>query len=415
MRIGLVCPYTWDTPGGVKAHVQDLAEHLIGLGHEVSVLAPVDDPDAPDLPPYLVSVGRAVPVPYNGSVARLCFGPLSLSRTRRWVRDGRFDIIHIHEPNIPSVSMLAIWCARGAVVVTFHLSRETPSIAMAVFEPLLLGGLEKVTGRIAVSPAARTVVMEHLGGDAVLIPNGVDVARFTGAPPLPDLPDRPTVVFLGRIDEERKGLAVLLAALPEIVERVPDVLLLVAGPGESAELMADVPLALHEHVRFLGTVSEQDKPSVYASGDLYCAPNTRGESFGIVLAEAMSAGTPVVASDLPAFRRVLRDGECGVLFRNEDPAALAAAVVEVLGDEQRRAQLRAAGSAAVRQYDWSSVAGAIVEVYETARVSAPVRDAFDDPIPEPDPRAQDQLPLEPSKAAVAWRKVVDSLRVARPR
>lgn len=399
MRVGIVCPYTWDTPGGVQAHIRDLTESLLALGHEVSVLAPVDEPDAPDLPPYVVSAGRAVPVPYNGSVARLCFGPLSLTRTRRWLRAGRFDVLHLHEPNIPSVSMLAIWSARGAMVATFHLSRATRSLALTVFEPILQTGLEKLTGRIAVSPAARKVVMEHLGGDAVLIPNGVSVDRFAGAAPLPGRPSAPTVVFLGRLDEPRKGLAVLLGALPALVQRVPDVRLLVAGPGDPSDLMAAVPQPLHDRVELLGLVSEADKPSVYASGDVYVAPNTHGESFGIVLAEAMATGTPVLASDLEAFRRVLQDGRAGALFPNGDSAALAAALADLLQDPARRAALAAAGSQAVRAYDWSTVTASVVEVYETVRASAPVQDALDDDLPPED------APEAGGRAAATWRRL----------
>lgn len=371
MRIGIACPYTWDVPGGVQAHVRDLAENLIALGHEVSVLSPVDDPDEADLPPYVVPAGRAVPVPYNGSVARLVFGPLSLARTRRWLREGSFDVLHVHEPSVPSVSMLACFAASGPIVATFHTATAR-SRALQVFGTALQPALEKVTGRIAVSPAARRVVVEHLGGDAVLIPNGVAVARFEGAQPLPDRRDAPTVVFLGRIDEQRKGLAVLLEALPELVSLVPDVRLLVAGPGDADDVREAVPASLRERVELLGRVSEGDKPRVFASGDVYCAPNTHGESFGIVLVEAMAAGTPVVASDLEAFRRVLEDGRAGVLVPVRDPGALAAALGALLQDVPRQQRLVAAARRAVRAYDWSSVTRSIVEVYETVALAAPV-------------------------------------------
>ena len=371
LRIGIACPYTWDVPGGVQAHVRDLAEHLIALGHEVSVLSPVDDPDEADLPSYVVPAGRAVPVPYNGSVARLVFGPLSLARTRRWVREGRFDVLHVHEPTVPSLSMLACFAAQGPIVATFHTATAR-SRALQVFGTALQPALEKVTGRIAVSPAARRVVVEHLGGDAVLIPNGVDVARFEGAEPLDGRQPGPTVVFLGRIDEQRKGLAVLLEALPELVRLVPDVRLLVAGPGDADDVREAVPSSLRDRVELLGLVSEQDKPRVFASGDVYCAPNTHGESFGIVLVEAMAAGTPVVASDLEAFRRVLRDGEAGVLVPVRDAGALAAALGALLLDAPRRERLAAAGRRAVRAYDWASVTRSIVEVYETVALAAPV-------------------------------------------
>lgn len=371
MRVGLVCPYTWDTPGGVKAHVDDLARSLLALGHDVRVLAPVDDPDAADLPAWVTPAGRAVPIPYNGSVARLVFGPLSLARTRRWLRESRLDVLHIHEPMVPSVSMLACFAASGPIVATFHTA-TTRSRALQVFGSVLQPALEKITARIAVSPAARRVVVEHVDDDAVLIPNGVDVARFAGAEPLPGRPPAPTVVFLGRIDEPRKGLAVLLEALPALVERVPDVRLLVAGPGDAGDARAAVPPSLRGRVELLGLVSEQDKPRVYASGDVYCAPNTHGESFGIVLTEAMATGTPVVASALPAFRRVLDDGRLGVLFPVGDASALATALADLLGDADRRAALSAAAGTAVRAYDWSSVTARVVEVYETAVAAAPV-------------------------------------------
>jgi phosphatidyl-myo-inositol alpha-mannosyltransferase len=371
VRVGLVCPYTWDVPGGVQAHVRDLAESLLERGHEVSVLTPVDEPDEADLPPYVVPAGRAVPVPYNGSVARLAFGPLSLKRTRRWLREGGFDVLHIHEPTVPSLSMLACFAASGPMVATFHTA-TTRSRALQVFGSVLQPGLEKITGRIAVSSAARRVVVEHLGGDAVLIPNGVSVQRFSGAQPLPDQPGAPTVAFLGRIDEPRKGLAVLLEALPELVELVPDVRLLVAGPGDVDEVREAIPASLRPHVELLGLVSDADKARVYASGDVYCAPNTHGESFGIVLIESMATGTPVVASDLEAFRRVLEDGASGVLVPVGDPASLAVALSDLLRDPDRRKLLAEAGRRTVEQYDWSTVTARIVEVYETVAEAAPV-------------------------------------------
>jgi phosphatidylinositol alpha-mannosyltransferase len=397
MRVGIVCPYTWDVPGGVQAHVRDLSETLIGLGHEVSVLTPVDDPDG-ELPSYVVPAGRAVPVPYNGSVARLAFGPVSLTRTRRWLRKGRFDVLHLHEPTVPSLSMLACFAARGPMVATFHTATAR-SRALQVFGTTLQPGLEKITGRIAVSPAARRVVVEHLGHDAVLVPNGVSVAAFAGARPLPDLPAGPTVLFLGRIDEPRKGLQVLLEALPGLDRQVPDVQVLVAGPGD-----LDEPVPGNVHL--LGLISEADKPRVYASADVYCAPNTHGESFGIVLIEAMATGTPVVASDLEAFRRVLDDGEAGVLVPVGDAQALGDALADLLHDAERRRLLSAAGSRVVQAYDWAHVARQIVEVYETVAAAAPVE--LDESVDEPDVEdfGQEDDPGRVSETLRRWLAVV---------
>ena len=369
------------------------------------MLTPVDDPDAADLPPYVVAGGRAVPVPYNGSVARLAFGPVSLTRTRRWLRKGEFDVLHLHEPTVPSLSMIACFAARGPMVATFHTATAR-SRALQVFGTAMQPGLEKITGRIAVSPAARRVVVEHLGHDAVLIPNGVRVAAFTGARPLDALPAGPRVVFLGRIDEDRKGLAVLLAALPALARRIPDVQLLVAGPGDVEEVRSSLDPEVAHRVHLLGLVSAADKPRVYASGDVYCAPNTHGESFGIVLIEAMAAGTPVVASDLEAFRRVLDEGDAGVLVPVGDSAALAEALGDLLQDPDRRAALSAAGAEAVLAYDWSHVTRQIVEVYETVAVAAAVELDEEADEPDVDDFGQEDDPGRVSETLRRWLAVV---------
>ncbi len=362
MRVGLVCPYSWDVPGGVQEHIRDLAEALIDLGHHVSVISPADD-DAV-LPGYVVPAGRAVAVPYNGSVARLAFGPLSAGRVRRWIKDGDFDVLHVHEPTAPSLSLLACWVADGPIVATVH-GATARSRALHAFEPVLRSALEKINGRIAVSEAARTTLVEHLGGDAVLIPNGVTVSRYEKAEPLAGWPGEGGAIgFLGRMDEPRKGLPVLLRAFEIIGRERPGLRLLIAGPGDGDDVLARVPAELRDRVVLLGQVSEAVKVQVYHSVDVFCAPNTGGESFGIVLAEAMAAGAPIVASDLDAFRRVLRRGAAGELFANGDAEDLAAAIGRLLDDPRRRATLSAAASAAVRDYDWPKIARDVVQVYE---------------------------------------------------
>ena len=366
MKIGIVCPYAWDVPGGVQFHIRDLADHLIRLGHEVSVLAPADD-DTP-LPPYVVSAGRAVPVPYNGSVARLNFGLLSAARVRRWLQHGAFDVIHIHEPASPSLGLLTCWAAQGPIVATFHTSNPR-SRAMIAAYPILQPALEKIRARIAVSEYARRTLVEHLGGDAVVIPNGVDVDFFATAEPKAEWQGR-TIGFIGRIDEPRKGLPVLMKALPAILAEVPDARLLVAGRGDEEEAVAALPAEMRSRVEFLGMVSDEDKARLLRSVDVYVAPNTGGESFGIILVEAMSAGAPVLASDLDAFAQVLDQGEAGELFANEDADALAAAAVRLLGDPARLAELRERGSRHVRRFDWSTVGADILAVYETVMTGA---------------------------------------------
>ena len=360
MRIGIVCPYSWDVPGGVQFHVRDLAEVLQQRGHEVSVLAPADD-DTP-LPEYVVSAGRAVPVPYNGSVARLNFGFLSAARVRRWLHDGAFDVIHIHEPASPSLGLLACWAAQGPIVATFHTSNPR-SRAMIAAYPILQPALEKISARIAVSEYARRTLVEHLGGDAVVIPNGVDVDFFAKSEPKAEWQGS-TIGFIGRIDEPRKGLPTLMRALPKILAARPQTRLLVAGRGDEEEAVDGLPEAMRERVEFLGMVSDEDKARMLRSVDLYVAPNTGGESFGIILVEAMSAGAPVLASDLDAFRQVLDGGAAGELFPVEDAEALADSAVRLLGDRERLASLRELGSRHVRRFDWSTVGAEILSVYE---------------------------------------------------
>jgi phosphatidylinositol alpha-mannosyltransferase len=327
VKIGMVCPYLWDVPGGVQSHVRDLAETLIGLGHEVSVLAPGDD-DSPDLPDYVVAAGRTVPIPYNGSVARLQFGLVSATRVRRWLRQGNFDVVHVHEPAPPSLSLLTVLLADAPLVATFHAA-STKSRFLTMFDSAVQALLERLSGRIAVSQAARKMIVEHLGADAVVIPNGVSVAAFSGAEPLPGYPRDPalggTIGFIGRYDEPRKGMSVLLEALTELVESRPGVRLLVAGRGQEQDFLDKLPESLAGSVVMLGMVSEPDKAALLRSVDVYVAPNTGGESFGIILLEALAAGTAVVASELDGLARPVTVDE-------PDPALLAAAYSEVARD-----------------------------------------------------------------------------------
>jgi phosphatidylinositol alpha-mannosyltransferase len=366
MRIGIVCPYSFDVPGGVQNHVLDLARALIALGHEVSVLAPADEDSAAELPSFVVPAGRAVPFPYNGSVARIAFGPISSARVRRWLNRGDFDVLHVHEPLALSLSMLAVLNSSGPVVATFHTAM-TRSRALSAAQGVLRLVLERITARIAVSALARKVQVEHLDGGAVEIPNGVDVARFAAASPLPGWPGTGGALgFLGRFTEPRKGFPVLRDAFVSLAEARPGLRLLVAGPGDTDELLSGLPAGLRDRVTYLGLVSEQDKARMLRSVDVYVAPNTGGESFGMILTEAMAAGTAVVASDLDAFRRVLDGGRAGRLFTTGDAPALASALGSLLDAPDERASLVEAARSVVASYDWPVVALRVLEVYAAA-------------------------------------------------
>ncbi len=359
MKIGIVCPYAWDVPGGVQAHIRDQAETLIEMGHDVSVITPVEDPAS--LPTYAVDGGRPRSVPYNGSVARLTFGVKATARVRRWIREGEFDVLHVHEPLAPSLGVLACWSARGPIVATVHSSIERSRVLVTGYY-LAQTALEKISALVAVSEHARRTIVDHLGGDAVLIPNGVRVDHYQDAPPLREWPG-PAIGFLGRMDEPRKGLPILLEAFAGIRARVPEATLVLIGPGDVDEVLADLPAALRAGIVVLGRLGEEEKARALASLDVYVAPNTGGESFGIVLLEAMAAGTPVIASDLDAFARVLDGGRCGALFPVGDSVALADAVITLLEDEEARARLVEAGSRRAEAYDWRTVAGDLIDVY----------------------------------------------------
>ena len=371
MRIGIVCPYAVDVAGGVQLHVRDQARELRRLGHEVGVLAPGGDRAAraeEGTDPGLELAGRAVAVPFNGSVARLSFGPVVAARVRRWLATGGWDLVHVHEPASPSLGFLALVAAEVPVVATFHSALDR-SRAMRAAQPLLRPALERLSARIAVSEDARRTVVEHLGGDAVVVPNGVRVDDFASARPDPRwLGARaggpPVVAFLGRVDEPRKGLAVLVGAVARLREQHPGVRVLVAGSGDGDALRA---LSAGDAAALvpLGPVTELEKRALLASADVYVAPQTGGESFGVVLVEAMAAGAPVVASALPAFRRVLEQGALGSLFPVGDSAGLAAAVHDALVDPVATSRRRESASRAVRRYDWSVVADQLVAVYET--------------------------------------------------
>jgi len=229
--------------------------------------------------------------------------------------------------------------------------------------------MEKVRGRIAVSEDARRTLVNHLGGDAVLIPNGVRVSAFSSTERMPDVdPDHPALLFLGRMDEPRKGLAVLVAALPRVVAAIPDIQVLIAGPGDIAEQSDLIPESVRGNVRFLGRISDEDKARALRSVDVYVAPHTGGESFGIVLVEAMAAQAAVIASDLPAFRRVLEDGRSGRLFPNQDADGLADALIDLMSDLHARRDLVSAADRRVRDFDWDRVVQDVIAVYDSVRI-----------------------------------------------
>lgn len=384
LRVGLVCPYDIDVPGGVRAQVLGLARGLLAAGHQAEVLAPGRTPASHRRTVEgvrTVSTGRAVPVLANGSTARLGLGPRARRAAIAWVRAGAFDVLHVHEPIPPGIGHAVLdacrWlpeARRPAVVVTVHVAMSPApagrSRALRLVATGLRRRLDEVAVLTAVSDHARRTVVDHLGRDPVVLPNGLDVGAWSTVAPSaliepspPRQPRSPSVVVLGRADEPRKGVGVLLRAWPEVRRRCPDARLLVVGPAgrrPHGDLRDD-------GVRFVGAVDEATKVRLVAGADVLVAPHLGGESFGIVLAEAMAAGTPVVAAALPAFRDVLAD--TGLLVPPGRPGPLADAVADLLTDEPLALRLSVAAGHRVQDFDFTVLVARTVELYRVATLA----------------------------------------------
>lgn len=360
MHVVQICPYAWNRPGGVQAHVRGLAAELTRRGHRVDVLAPAD---ASIDNPEVTVVGRPISVRYNGSVAPICPRPAALARVARLVRRLRPDLVHVHEPFSPGLAMAGALASAAPVVATFHASADR-LWTYRTFAPLLGIVGRRLHRAIAVSPAAAALLAGDLGLNVEVAPNGIGDDRFLPAVPLA-LPPAPTVLFVGRL-EPRKGLRVLLDALPALVARVPHVRLLIAGDGRERNALAALPPALARHVMHLGAVSDDELRRCYASADVFVAPALARESFGVVLLEAMAAGVPIVASDIPGYRAVVRDSVDGLLVPPQDPRSLCAALASVLTDRTRAAALSSHARTRARDFSWTRTTDAILSIYDDA-------------------------------------------------
>lgn len=397
MKIGLVSPYDWSYPGGVQDHIRHLAAELRARNHTVRILTPATGPRGRQVEYGTYKLAWAAPLRVNGSVARVSVAPDLGGRIRGVLALEQFDVLHLHEPFASALPLTLLHLAEmsgAAYVGTFHAwarhgLTSTPEWAYVSARPFLGRYFRRLNGRIAVSSAAAEFVSRFFPAEYRIIPNGVDARRFgSGAIPLRQFRDgKLNVLFLGRIDQ-RKGLKYLLRALPRIRERHPNTRFIIAGEGP---LRADYERWV-EHkgwrdVVFLGRVPEEDKPSLYASAHVFCAPSTGGESQGIVLLEALAAGRAVIASDIPGYRSVIRDGMDGQLVRPGDSEHLAWAVCRLLGNERERARLGHAGRKRAEGYSWGHVSREVEAYYleliaqQAALAPRPVLPAasYDDP------------------------------------
>ena len=358
MKVALVSPYSWTTPGGVNTHIASLAKQLRARGHEVRILAPADD----TVDAGVVSLGGTIGVPFNGAVARIAFGPRVPGRVRVALRRARADVIHVHEPFTPSTSLFASISARVPVVATFHASVHSRAyrIAGVPLRPLW----KKFAVRIAVSQAARDTVEGVFGPGVRIIPNGVDVAHYAAIGPPPATGRE--VLYFGRL-ETRKGPQVLVQGLPALFKSVPDAHVVIAGDGPLSEKLEDsVSEEMRKHVIFTGHFDDADRLALLSASTVVALPAIGGESFGITLAEAMAAGRPVVASAIPGYAAVARGGLDALLVPPGDPVALAGGIASLLQDPARAAALGAAARERAKTFDWPVVADQVEDAYREA-------------------------------------------------
>jgi phosphatidylinositol alpha-mannosyltransferase len=379
-RIALVSPYSWTYPGGVTRHIESLADELLDRGHHVRVLSPYDPPDRrsallhrgaePELrpmPDHLIPLGRTVGIPMNGAVSNVALTPYSITTMRRELAAGRFDVVHVHEPNAAVPVWDAMLSADAPLVGTFHCyseNRVSNNIANLVG---VRRRYNRLRVRIAVSEAAAWTGRRFYGGRYRVIPNGVDLdpelgARAAPAAPEPDAPLR--IVFVGQA-VERKGLPVLLRAFEALREHVPATLEIVGADWDEV-----APLLLDEcGVRAVGKVSDADKRAALREADVLCAPSLGGESFGMVLTEGFASGTPVVASDIAGYRDVVRDGVDGMLVPRGDATELAEVLRDLWLEPERRARMAAAAAERAQRYAWTRVAEEVLETYAEAQAA----------------------------------------------
>jgi phosphatidyl-myo-inositol alpha-mannosyltransferase len=381
VRIALLSPYSWTYPGGVTRHIEALAAELAASGHEPRILAPFDPDDALSRrlhsgarpqrrcqPEYLLSLGRTIGIPANGAVSNVSASPSAVHAMRAELRHGGYDVAHIHEPVVPYLGWDALLSAGDLPLVgTFHTYSENPITNGAA--AVILGGrrrMNRLHARIAVSEAAAWTARRFYGGRYRIVPNGVHLPDTDAAERAPE-PGPLRILFIGQA-VERKGLPVLLRAFEALRDHVPATLTLVgASPEEVAHMMLD-----DRGVEALGKVSERRKREELARAQLLCAPSLHGESFGMVLTEALAAGTPVVASDIPGYRDVLRDGTDGLLVAAGDAVGLAEALRLLALDERMRERMARAARERAERFAWPRVAAEVLESYEDAlRIGRP--------------------------------------------
>ncbi len=370
MKIALVTPYDYPYPGGVTEHIAALDQYFRAMGHDTRIIA-ASSQDQDELGDHIIKVSGAVaPMPFSGSKARIAVAPIVYRRVKKILSDEKFDVVHVHEPAVPILSLVVLRHSHAVNVGTFHAYRESNNPAYEVMGALLRRQFKTLDGRIAVSSVVCQYLAKYFPGDYTVIPNGIDCVRFCapGLEPIKRFDDgRPNILYVGRMDE-RKGFRHLMRAFPRIKEAVPNARLIVVGAFSDKDKSPFVRYArIHKirSVHFVGYISPEEMPRYYRTATVFCAPSTGFESFGIVLLEAMAAGVPIVASRIVGYSTVMEDGVQGRMVPPGDERAMADAIVEILRDPARRAQMSDAGKRQAARYDWNLVARRVLDLYGT--------------------------------------------------
>ena len=367
MKIALVSPYDWGVPGGVNRHVFNLSQHFLRRGHDVTVVAPASKRSSEE-PPYLHVIGHsAISLPVSGSVANISLSYNLASRVKKLLAREQFDIVHIHEPFAPLLPFQFVRFSQATNVATFHAARDSGSRVYAYSQFVIQQWWHRIHGRIAHSQAALDLIGKYFDDDFRIIPSGIDYARFAAeTPPIPELMDsKRNIVFVGR-QEQRKGLPYLIEAFAKLKHEMPETRLIIVGPDGGIRPACERYIEEHnvQDVIFTDYVAEEDLPRYYRSGDVFCAPNTGHESLGLILLEAMASGVPIVASRIPGFAAVVKDGEHGLLVPPRDSEALCEALKRLLSDAGMREAMGRVAALHARSWSWEEVSSEVLAFYE---------------------------------------------------
>lgn len=365
MKILQVSPFDYGVRGGVNEHIAQLDHEFARLGHETRILAATSPGVGEVDDGHIYKLGTAIPVPSNGSTARITLSPFVLTKVKGFLEREQFDIVHMHEPLAPMLPLACLRFSESLNVGTFHAARTT-NLWYLYTKAILDLFVDRLDVRIAVSQSARAFADDHFPGEYSIIPNGIDLERFNPqVTPVTEYVDgHKNILFVGRFDEPRKGFIHLLRALPHIRSQFPSARLIVVGKGNIQRWMNYLEQNGIEDVIFVGAAKPDDLPRYYATCDVYCSPATGRESFGIVLLEALATGAPVVASNIPGYAGVITNGQTGMLAEPKDPHSLALAIVRILADAELRERLLANGIEHVKEFSWTKVAEQVIGVYE---------------------------------------------------